>query len=102
MRSWEEISTDVVTADIPLVFGTHYQFRSNSTDLEWKTSYAMEDSWVSFATDSASDPTYAQGMKWPRYSSQGDTTLVFGGNDTAAQLLPGSYADSFIVCTSSK
>jgi len=31
-----------LSADIPLVYGTHYQFRGNSTDLEWKTSFAME------------------------------------------------------------
>jgi hypothetical protein len=59
----------------------------------------MEDSWVSFATNSSGDLTYADGMKWPRYSPSGNTTLVFGGNDAAAQLLPGSYADSFIDCT---
>lgn len=29
-------------ADIPLVFGTHDQFRGNSTELEWQTSYAMQ------------------------------------------------------------
>jgi hypothetical protein len=98
----EGIFTDIGTADLPLVFGTHYQFRGNSTELEWETSYAMEDSWVSFAADSTSDPTYAEGMKWPKYSTEGDTTLVFGGNNTAARLLPGSYADSFIVCTGSQ
>ncbi|KAK4120629.1 alpha/beta-hydrolase [Parathielavia appendiculata] len=30
------------SSDIPLVFGTHYQFRGNSTELEWQTGYAME------------------------------------------------------------
>ncbi|KAH3992912.1 hypothetical protein HBI56_197850 [Parastagonospora nodorum] len=88
------------SSDLPLVFDTHYQFRGNSTELEWKTSHAMQDSWVSFATDSAGDPNYAEGVKWPRYSPMGDTTLVFGRVDAAAQLLPGSYADSFIVCPS--
>jgi len=24
------------------VFGTHYEFRGNSTELEWETSYSME------------------------------------------------------------
>ena len=27
---------------MPVVFGTHHQFRGNSTDLEWQTSFAME------------------------------------------------------------
>jgi hypothetical protein len=30
------------TADIPLVFGTHYEYRGNSTEFEWQTSFAME------------------------------------------------------------
>lgn len=29
-------------ADIPLVFGTHWEFRGNSTELEWETSFSME------------------------------------------------------------
>jgi hypothetical protein len=29
-------------ADIPLIFGTHYQVRGNSTEFEWQTSFAME------------------------------------------------------------
>ena len=31
-----------ITADLPIVFGTHYQFRGNSTELEWETSYAEQ------------------------------------------------------------
>jgi hypothetical protein len=30
------------TADIPLVFGTHWQYRGNSTELEWMTSFSMQ------------------------------------------------------------
>jgi hypothetical protein len=29
-------------ADLPVVFGTHDQFRGNSTELEWQTSFTME------------------------------------------------------------
>src|SRR5690349_8487942 len=35
-------NTYLKTADIPIVFGTHYQFRGNSTELEWQTSFAMQ------------------------------------------------------------
>jgi len=31
-----------ILAEIPLVFGTHFEYRGNSTELEWQTSYAME------------------------------------------------------------
>jgi len=31
-----------VTAELPIVFGTHHLFRGNSTELEWQTSFAMQ------------------------------------------------------------
>lgn len=32
----------IIPAELPLIFGTHYEFRGNSTELEWLTSYVME------------------------------------------------------------
>lgn len=34
------------SAELPIVFGTHYEFRGNSTELEWLTSYAMEGNYI--------------------------------------------------------
>lgn len=31
-----------LTAELPLLFGTHYLYRGNSTGFEWQTSYGME------------------------------------------------------------
>ncbi|KAH7395016.1 hypothetical protein DE146DRAFT_658905 [Phaeosphaeria sp. MPI-PUGE-AT-0046c] len=87
------------SSDLPLVFGTHSEFRGNSTELEWQTGHAYQDAWVAFATDPSGDVSFAEGGKWPRHSASGDTTLVFGGNGTAARLESGAYADSFIICT---
>ncbi|KAL2130632.1 hypothetical protein VTI74DRAFT_6133 [Chaetomium olivicolor] len=35
-------------AELPVVFGTHAMFGGNSTELEWRTSWAMQDLWVRF------------------------------------------------------
>jgi hypothetical protein len=32
----------VITAELPLLFGTHDLFRGNSTELEYETSHAMQ------------------------------------------------------------
>lgn len=29
-------------AELPLLFGTHYEYRGNSTDFEWETSIGMQ------------------------------------------------------------
>ncbi|KAK8131926.1 hypothetical protein PG999_000099 [Apiospora kogelbergensis] len=81
------------SSDLPVIFGTHYQFRGNSTELEWQTSYAMEDMWVAFATDSSKDPSTSAGLAWPKYSPDGETVVLFGNGTEAAQLVPASVAD---------
>ncbi|KAK8075511.1 carboxylesterase [Apiospora hydei] len=81
------------SSDLPLIFGTHYQFRGNSTELEWQTSYAMEDMWVAFATDPYKDPSTSSGLVWPKYSLDGETVVLFGNGTEAAQLAPPSVAD---------
>lgn len=87
-------------ADLPLVFGTHFEFRANSTSLEYLTASAYQDTWVSFATDSSGALAYGGVNKtWPRYSPEGATTMVFGGNGQAAELREGGYADGFIDCS---
>ncbi|KAK4154121.1 Alpha/Beta hydrolase protein [Chaetomidium leptoderma] len=35
-------------SEMPLVFGTHPLYRGNSTELEYLTSYAMQDAWLAF------------------------------------------------------
>ncbi|KAK7984673.1 hypothetical protein PG988_002295 [Apiospora saccharicola] len=82
------------SSDLPLIFGTHYQFRGNSTELEWQTSYAMEEMWVAFATDSSKDPAMSNGLAWPKYSLDGETVVLFGNGTEAADLVSPSVIDT--------
>lgn len=34
--------TVFLLAELPLIFGTHYEYRGNSTEFEWQVSYSME------------------------------------------------------------
>ncbi|KAK4142476.1 acetylcholinesterase [Dichotomopilus funicola] len=79
------------SSEIPLVFGTHFEFRGNSTEFEWQTSYAMEAYWVSFAANSSAAPVDHLGQPWPEYSTADDGQVVVFGNAT----VPGgaSYAE---------
>ncbi|QKX54627.1 uncharacterized protein TRUGW13939_01715, partial [Talaromyces rugulosus] len=44
------------SSELPLLFGTHYEFRGNSTPFQWQLSYIFEDLWLSFARNSSKAP----------------------------------------------
>lgn len=50
------------SSELPIVFGTHFEFNGNSTELEHLTSYAMEALWVSFAQDSSKAPNHGNNI----------------------------------------
>ncbi|KAK3391254.1 Alpha/Beta hydrolase protein [Podospora didyma] len=81
------------SSDIPLVFGTHADFRGNSTEFEYQTSYAMESFWVSFASDSSKPPENHLGQVWPKFTATNGQVMIFG-NSTG---LGPSYVDSVTV-----
>ncbi|KAK3995336.1 acetylcholinesterase [Cladorrhinum sp. PSN332] len=93
------------SSDIPLIFGTHYQFRGgNSTEFEFQTSFAMQEYWVSFAANPpGADPRNSLGQVWPKYrSSQGpagnDGEIIDFGNATVGSpsyVAPVSIADRY-------
>ncbi|KAL2192881.1 Alpha/Beta hydrolase protein [Corynascus similis CBS 632.67] len=85
------------SADIPLVFGTHYQFRGNSTELEWQTSYAMEAFWASFAAKSSENPRNHLGLVWPEYTTNHSQIVVFGNSTgpSASYVAPVAIADKY-------
>ena len=85
------------SSDIPLVFGTHYQFRGPSTELEWQTSFAMEDFWVSFAANSSADPRDHRGLTWPKYTPATGQMINFGNatGPSASYVAPVSVADRY-------
>lgn len=39
------------SSELPLLMGTHPDYRGPSTSLEYATSHAMQDAWVAFARD---------------------------------------------------
>ncbi|KAH6646040.1 Alpha/Beta hydrolase protein [Truncatella angustata] len=81
------------SAELPLLFGTHYEYRGNSTEFEWETSYGMEALWLSFLLDPSQDPTDGNGVTWPKYSSNVDTLAEFGADDQWIQFVDGSVVD---------
>jgi len=92
------------SSDIPLVFGTHWEFRGNSTELEWETSYSMEGFWLSLASQgskSDGDLEDGQGHSWPEYGSEGERMVLFGDVEGgAASVVPGDYFDGVYMCGS--
>ena len=53
------------STELPLIFGTHSNYRRNSTLLEYETSFMMQYSWISFA-ENASDPRLGR-ERWPPF-----------------------------------
>ncbi|KAK4150340.1 acetylcholinesterase [Chaetomidium leptoderma] len=85
------------SSDIPIVFGTHAQFRGNSTELEWQTSYAMEAFWVSFAANPSAGPRDHNGQTWPKYTESSRQIVVFGNatGPSASYVAPVAIADKY-------
>ncbi|KAG8159892.1 hypothetical protein KVR01_010529 [Diaporthe batatas] len=79
------------SSELPLLFGTHYEYRGNSTEFEWETSYGMEALWLSFAANSSADPTDGVSVTWPKYSEDTDSLAVFAADDTWVQFSDGSF-----------
>ncbi|KAI1766594.1 carboxylesterase [Hypoxylon sp. FL1150] len=73
-------------SELPLVMGTHNDFRSPSTPFETSLSHLMQDMWLAFANDPQ------EGLKrynWAPYSSNG-SALVLGKENVLAQ--PGAIS----------
>ena len=85
------------SSDLPIVFGTHFLFRGNSTNLEWQTSYAEEDYWATFAINPGRDPvSKSAGLVWPKYSPGGSgKAMVFGQGNGAHLRLSRDIPDIY-------
>ncbi|KAH9886160.1 Alpha/Beta hydrolase protein [Xylariomycetidae sp. FL2044] len=89
------------SGELPLLFGTHWQYRGNSTEFEWEVSYAMQDLWLSFAKDVSQDPA-SESFSWPKYDdAEGQTMMAsFAENQTTVvALAAGDIVDG--LCTES-
>lgn len=70
-------------SELPILMGTHPNFRGNSTPEEYETSFAFQDAYVAFASDTENG---LEGQNWQQYTSLGiDQVRGFGKNDVAAQ-----------------
>lgn len=70
-------------SELPILMGTHPNFRGNSTPEEYETSFAFQDAYVAFARDTENG---LEGQNWQQYTSLGsDQVKGFGKDDVAAQ-----------------
>lgn len=70
------------SSELPMLFGTHPNYRGPSTPLEYATSHAMQDAWVAFASDPV---TGLKSQDWPVYEKLGAKEVREFGAGVAAQ-----------------
>ena len=70
------------SAELPMLMGTHPNFRGKSSGLEKATSRAMQDAWVAFAREGASG---LERLGWREYESLGDADVREFGAGVAAK-----------------
>lgn len=66
-------------SDLPMLFGTHGNFRGLSTEFEIAVSEAMQNTWRAFADDPRKG---LAGQGWPQFTLNHDVVRVFGENGT--------------------
>lgn len=55
-------------SELPLVFGTHMQFRGNSTPFEYAASHHLQDLYLAFIQDPVNG---LDAVGWPAYKAPG-------------------------------
>lgn len=65
-----------------MLFGTHPNFRGESTELEYATSHAMQDAWTAFARDGTHG---LESTGWSEYDSVGEGAVRDFGDDVPAK-----------------
>ncbi|KAI0968148.1 Alpha/Beta hydrolase protein [Xylaria arbuscula] len=81
------------SSELPLVFGTHFEYRGNSTAFEWAVGDAMQDLWLSFAINPSVDPSSGN-ITWPKYRGPDSKTLAhLATDDQVVQFRLGSTVD---------
>ncbi|WYZ43725.1 hypothetical protein EsH8_VII_000161 [Colletotrichum jinshuiense] len=85
------------SAELPLVFGTHFQYRGNSTEFEWKVAETMQSLWLSFATDPLKDPVAGDDVHWPKFTKDADSVVLFAQEPEVFQLQGGDVATQLCV-----
>ncbi|KAK6432377.1 hypothetical protein LTR95_011455 [Oleoguttula sp. CCFEE 5521] len=78
------------SSELPLIFGTHYEFRGNSTEYEYEVSHFLEALWLSFASNPSAAPTAplpaGGSFVWPDSETSTDSLVRFAnGNELVAK-----------------
>ncbi|GAQ39481.1 hypothetical protein AtubIFM55763_000063 [Aspergillus tubingensis] len=95
------------SAELPILFGTHYEYGGPSTQYEWDVSYAMQALWLSFVEDPSRGPVrFAVGnapanpnngsyFAWPAFVQGSDDLLVFAEGGKVMQLVGAGRIDDY-------
>lgn len=95
------------SSELPMVFGTHYEYRDASTQFQWDVSYAMQALWLSFAEDPsrgparlaldgvAANPNNSSYFAWPTFQQGSSNMLLFAENHTVMQLVTSGRIDDY-------
>lgn len=70
-------------SELPILMGTHPNYRGNSTPEEYETSFAFQDAYVAFASDPENG---LAGQNWKQYVTLGsEMARGFGKDGVAVQ-----------------
>ncbi|GJC89005.1 lipase 1 [Colletotrichum liriopes] len=71
-------------SELPMIFGTHADFRGNSTAFEYELSHVMMDAYAAFVKDSTAG---LDAIGWPVYTAESRLVRSYGANNnvTAGQ-----------------
>jgi carboxylesterase type B len=78
-------------SEIPLITGTHADYRGNSTPFEYALSEKLQDLWLVFLKDPEHGLTAAG---WPEYTGANGTVIVFGEDEQLVQQRSASVIDA--------
>ncbi|KAK7516863.1 carboxylesterase [Phyllosticta citriasiana] len=80
-------------SELPLLFGTHADFRGNSTPFEYELSHTLQDAWVAFARDPENG---LDRLGWPAYEEKGGQVRKFSVDGVLVQM--GDVSDIEAEC----
>ncbi|KAJ5100308.1 hypothetical protein N7456_006360 [Penicillium angulare] len=95
------------SSELPMVFGTHYEYRGPSTQFEWDVSYAMQALWLSFVEDPsrgparlaldgvAGNPNNASYFAWPEFKQGSSNMLLLAEDGVLMQLVTSARIDDY-------
>lgn len=73
-----------LSAELPMLFGSHYGFRGNPKPFQWEVANSMQALWLSFARDSSKQPQTALPdgsiCTWAKYSMNVAATVEFASD----------------------